>query len=202
MVQGAPVDPNESRVLAALLRVDAPVTGRSVARVTGLSQSTTQRVLNRLRESGLVVAEPAPPSWLYRANRDHLAMPALRSLLHLDEELRTRAAEHVAAWRLAPASLVVYGSVARGEAVAGSDIDVLAVRAERIEPDELTWQHQLAGLADHLQRWTGRRGSVVEMSRSEAVQGLADREPFLVEAERDGWLIAGESLSDLAGHRS
>jgi predicted nucleotidyltransferase len=199
MTAGAGLTASEARVLAVLLRVEAPVTGRAVARIAGLTQSTAQRAMTRLRDAGLVVAEPAPPSLLYRANHDHLAMPALMSLLRLDNELRVRMAEHVAEWRLTPASVVIYGSVAREEATAGLDLDVLVVRPDTIEPDDPTWQLQLAELAHGLQLWTGRRGSVVEMSRSEAAQGFADREPFLVDADRDGWLIAGSPLGELAG---
>jgi predicted nucleotidyltransferase len=193
--------PNERRVLTALLRVDVPVTGRAVARIAGLTQSTAQRALTRLRTLGLVIAEPAPPSWLYRANTDHVAMPALRALYGLDDELRARVADHVAGWRLQAASVVVFGSVARGEATPGSDIDVLVVRPDETEPDQATWEQQLAALAERLQRWTGSRASVVEMSRHEAVQGMAGREAFLVEADGDGWLVAGEPLGDLAGRR-
>ena len=91
-----------------------------MARITGLTQSTAQRTLTRLREGGLVLAESAPPSLLYRANPDHLAMPAMISLLGLDDELRARVADRVAAWGLPPLSLVVYGSVTRGEATSAS----------------------------------------------------------------------------------
>ena len=200
MTAGAGLAASEARVLAVLLRVEAPVTGRAVARIAGLTQSTAQRALTRLREAGLVVAEPAPPSFLYRANRDHLAMPALTSLLRLDNELRARMAQHVAEWRVTPASVVIYGSIAREEATAGSDLDVLVVRPHTTEPDDPTWQLQLAELAHRLQLWSGRRASIIEMSRSEAAQGLADREPFLVEADRDGWLIAGSPLGEPVGH--
>src|SRR5438105_14534311 len=120
MVAGTILTPNEGRVLRALLRVDTPLTGRAVARITGLTQSTAQRTLTRLREEGLVLAELAPPSLLYRANPDHLAMPAMISLLGLDDELRARVADRVAAWGLPPLSLVVYGSVTRGEATSAS----------------------------------------------------------------------------------
>ncbi len=197
MNAGTPLAPNEARVLEALLRVESPVTGRAVARITGLTQSTAQRALTRLRAAGLVVAEPSPPSLLYRANQDHLALPPLVTLLRLDDELRARMAEHVGDWRVAPASVVIYGSVARAEAGAGSDLDVLVVRPDAIEPDEATWQTQLAGLANRVHRWTGRRASVIDMSRREAIQGLTDREPFLVGADRDGWMIAGKPLHEL-----
>lgn len=201
MTTGAGLAPTEARVLAVLLRVETPMSGRAVARVTGLTQSTAQRALTRLREAGLVLASPAPPSLLYRANPDHLAMPALVSLMRPEAELRTRMAEHIAGWQLPPVSVVIYGSVAREEAKAGSDVDVLVVRPDATEPDDATWQVQLAELGHGLRRWTGRRASIVDVSRHEATEGLAEGEPFLVEADRDGWLIAGRPLGELAGRR-
>jgi len=202
VLAGAILASNEVRVLRALVRVDAPLTGRAVARITGLTQSTAQRALTRLREGGLVLAESAPPSLLYRANPDHLAMPAMISLLGLDDQLRARVADRVAAWGLPPLSLVVHGSVTSGEATSASDLDVLLVRPDATEPDDATWQGQVADLADRLRRWTGRRTSLIDMSQQELVQGLADREPFLVAADRDGWLIAGRPLGDLLGRKS
>ena len=178
------------------------MTGRALARVAGLSQSTAQRALGRLRDSGLVVVEQAPPALVYRANVEHLAMPALQALLRLDERLRAGLVEQVADWQQPPASLVVYGSVARGKATATSDVDVLVVRPDTIEPDEAIWQGQLAGLADRVVRWTGRRASVVEMSAREAGDGMASLEPFLIEADRDGWLIYGAALHELAARRA
>ncbi len=44
----------------------------------------------------------------------------------------------------------------RGEATARSDLDVLVVRPETIEPDEAIWQNQLSDLADRVRGWTGR----------------------------------------------
>ncbi len=196
MVAGS-LTPTEARVLTALLRVDAPLTGRAIARVAGLTQPTAQRTLMRLRKAGLVIAAPSPPSLLYRPNSEHLAMPALLALLHLDDELRARMAKHVAGWHLPPASVVIFGSIARGEAMAGSDLDVLVVRRDTIEPDESVWQNQLSDLAERLRGWTGRRASTIDMSRHEVTDGLAHREPFLVEVERDGHLIAGQALREL-----
>jgi predicted nucleotidyltransferase len=189
---------NEERVVAALLRSETPLTGRAVARIAGLTQSTAQRALSRLREAGLVIAEPAPPSLLYRANPEHLAMPAILALLHLNDELRARITEHVAGWRLPPAGAVIYGSLARGEANPGSDLDILVVRPDTTEPDDATWQGQITALGDQVQRWSGRRASIVEMSRGEVTEGFASMKPFLVEAARDGWVVAGQALRVLA----
>jgi predicted nucleotidyltransferase len=199
MVSLATLDPHGVRMLRVLLRGGPPMTGRALARVAGLKQSTAQRALTRLREAGLVVAEHAPPALVYRANTDHLAMPALLALLRLEEQLRVRIVEQVTGWQQGPESVVVFGSLARGQATTTSDVDVLVVRPDAVEPDESIWQRQLAELSEQVLRWTGRRASVIEMSAREAGEGLAAREPFLVEADREGWLIAGRALHEFAG---
>lgn len=194
----AVLSPIEAVVLRTLEQRDVPLSGRAIARIASLSQSTAQRALGRLRESGLVLADPAPPSLLYRINRDHVAIPSLLTLLHLDDEVRRRMTEHVSRWRTRPAAVVVYASAARGTASGSSDLDVLVVRPNGIAPDEAPWQDQVADLAAQAQGWTGRSASIVELSVHEAVHGMVEREPFLVEADRDGWLIAGQPLRDLA----
>src|ERR1700730_18085612 len=196
------LDPHAGRMLTILLRGGPPMTGRALARVAGLSPSTPQRTLARLRQAGLVIADEVPPTLIYRANTDHLAMPAVLALLRLTEQLRSRLVEHVAGWQQPPEPVVVYGSVARGQATATSDVDILVVRPNTIEPDQPTWQWQLADLSDRVRRWTGMRASVIEMSEHELGEGLASREPFLLEAGRDGWLIAGRPLRELAGYET
>jgi predicted nucleotidyltransferase len=202
MAMSIPLTANEARVLTALVRLETPLSGRALARITDLTQSAAQRALTRLRIEGLVTVEPAPPSLLYRANRAHLAMPALLTLLHLDDELRARTAECVAGWQLPPESLVIYGSVARGDAGPSSDLDVLVVRSDGTQPDEPAWQHQVAELAERLSQWTGRQASIIDINRREAAEGLAAQEPFLVQADREGWLVAGRALRMLSGSQT
>jgi predicted nucleotidyltransferase len=192
----------ELQVLRALIRGGPAISGRAVARIAGLPTTTARRALAHLAESGLVLTEHVPPAIVYRANRDHLAMPALLSLTELDDQLRTRLAEQIAGWQVRPEALVVFGSIARGEASSGSDVDLLAIRPEGVDPDHRLWQEQLADLADRVGRWTGRPASVIEMNRGEARQGMADGEAFLLEADRDGWLIAGTALRNLAAGAS
>lgn len=191
------VDPAERAVLQALLRTEAGLSGRALARVTGLTQSSAQRALVRLREQGLVVADEAPPALLYRVNRDHVAIPAVVELLSLPERIRDRSAELISRWRVQPVSAVLYGSVVRHEARAGSDVDMLVVRPMRTRPDDAVWEEQAAGLSDALRRWTGLTPSVVELTPAEVRRGLASREPYIVEAADGGLLVAGRTLREI-----
>jgi len=191
----------DRRLLLALLRTDIAVSGRALARMTGLSQPSAQRALVRLRDAGLVLTESAPPALLYRANRDHLALPAITELLHLNDRLRQQLAKKVTRWAIQPVSVVLYGSVAREEAGLESDVDLLVVRPDAVPPDDALWSEQLSSLSESLSRWTGRRASVVELSEAEAIRGLRRAESFVVAAADEGIGISGEALRALQGRR-
>jgi predicted nucleotidyltransferase len=193
------LDGTQRKLFAVLMRSDVALSGRALGRMTGLSQSTAQRGLVQLRDRGLVLSENAPPSLLYRLNRDHLALPALTELLNLREQLRERAAAHLAKWALPAAAAVLYGSVARDEAMAGSDVDLLLVRPPRLRPDEPEWEPQVADLSVWLTRWTGRPASIIEMTAAEIRQGLSAGEPYLVAAAAEGVLLIGRPLSAFGG---
>lgn len=185
-------------MLLVLLRSDVAVSGRALARMSGLPQSTAQRALVRLRDRGLVLAPEAPPSLLYRANRDHLPMPAIVELLTLRERLHERAIGEVDSWTVAPTAAVLYGSVARGDAHQKSDVDVLLVRPPRLRPDEPIWEAQVVRFGELLTQWTGRPASVIELTSTQARQGLAAREPYLVAAAAEGLLLRGRDCPSSA----
>lgn len=191
------LEPAERRVLRALDRRDAGLSGRALARVTGLTQSSAQRALVRLRARGVVLAEPVPPALTYRINRDHVAWTALAELVDLPERLRQRAAALIERWTVPPVSAILYGSVARGEASPGSDVDVLLVRPAGIRTDESTWQEQVAALGDAVRRWTGLPASVIELSVTEARRGLAGGEGYLLDAAATGLVVAGQPLRQI-----
>jgi predicted nucleotidyltransferase len=187
----------ERQLIAALLRSDVAVSGRALGRITGMSQSRAQRALARLRASGLVLAQDAPPALLYRANHDHLAMPAVIELLSVRERLCDRIADAIAGWAIPPVAAMLYGSIARSDEDAGSDVDFLVVRPARLRPDDPVWEAQVAALSERVGRWTGRRASIVDMSRAEVRNGIVHGEPYLLAAAHEGIVVAGQPLPEL-----
>jgi predicted nucleotidyltransferase len=98
-----------------------------IIRRAGSGRGSVQRELERLVDSGLAVVTPIGNQKHYRANREAPIFAELRSIIlktsGLAEPLRDALAPLANKIELA----LVYGSVARGEAHAGSDVDLLVV---------------------------------------------------------------------------
>ena len=100
---------------------------REIARLTAATPGTVARELTRLAEGGLLVREPSGNQVLYRANRDCLIYEEVAGILRKTSGLTDVLASALGA--LAPNIDVafVFGSVASGKAVNGSDIDLLLI---------------------------------------------------------------------------
>lgn len=93
----------------------------------GSGRGTVQRELERLADSGLAVVTRVGNQKHYRANRDAPVFSELRSII-----LKTSGLADPLLQALAPLTkkidlALIYGSVARGEAHSGSDVDLLVV---------------------------------------------------------------------------
>ena len=75
-------------VLRALVSADAPLTGRQVAGVSGLSHAGATRILARLHDAGLVTRRPVGRAMLHQLDRDNpmveeLVLPLFEAERHL-----------------------------------------------------------------------------------------------------------------------
>ena len=185
-------------VMMALARLRRPVTGRELAADIGASHEGVRQVLLTLEEQGLVLSQPAGRSRLVTLNRDHLAVGAIDAMAAMRAEFFDRARAMVASWPTPrPESVVVFGSVARGDADSASDVDVLIVRPERVSPDEPGWIDRSAGLAASMTLWTGNRCDLVEYTAHELRKPTRARSAFVKAIVADGVTVYGKPLGRL-----
>jgi len=101
-----------------------------IFRRTGGGRGTVQRELERLVRSGLVLVTPIGNQRHYRANQASPIFRELRSIIvktsGVAEPLRDALTPIARKIDLA----LIYGSIARGQAHAGSDVDLLVVAAD------------------------------------------------------------------------
>ena len=176
-------------VLAALARIDRPMSGRGIARLLEgkASPRGVSDALNYLVAQGVVLREDHPPAALYRLNRDHVAWGIAEALAGLRETLLSRCTAEIASWVGKPLWVALFGSAARGEGGVDSDIDMLVVLADD-EPMSDAWQTRFDDLAHRIRSWTGNPASMITLSRHDFT---ASEEPYVREIARDAVTVWG-----------
>lgn len=187
----------DSAVLTVLARTTRPQTGREVALAAGRSPSGVRPVLDRLAEQGLVDSESMGRAFVYTLNREHLAAPAVEALADLRSALVNRLRQEIAAWTIAPSHASLFGSAARGDGDAASDVDLFVVRPEKIGAEDATWRAQLDGLAEGVKRWTGNYAGIAELSTDQLATLRKRRPPVLKDLDADAITLSGPDVGAL-----
>ena len=192
---GAPLlQPGMSAVLGVLAGTSAGLTGRTVARLAGMSHAGAGKVLAQLVEHGLVQVEPVGAANSYRLNREHLLVRPTLELLRAVDRLEDRLEAVISAWPVPCAGCAVFGSAARRDGSTRSDLDVLVLRTTTVALDDPTWRSQLDETASQAEQWTGNPLSWVEFDVTTFARMVTDRDPLVNELRHDAhWLIAPTS---------
>jgi len=196
----------DGAVLVALAGLNSSVTGRQMHHLAGVgSEAGIRKVLNRLVEQGTVRASQAGNAWLYEVNREHVAWPAVEALAKIRGEFLSRLRFCFGEWSIRARSAALFGSAARQDGNADSDIDVLVVRQNRTGLDDAVWAEQITQLKANIAAWTGNHAQVYELDLDGLTRHIMDGHPIVDEWHRDAITLAGTDLRNLLrelGHRS
>ncbi len=171
----------QGAVLAAALRTAAPMTGRQIHALVNERHSlwSVQQALRDLTSIGLIDTQRVGRAGVHTVNERHVAVPPLRALLDPIAALTTVIGEVADGVR----TVILFGSVARGQSDADSDID-LAVLAPKNWPGR-------ADLADNVRDRLGNRCEVLVFTPSEFAKAAARGEPVIADIMRDGIPLVG-----------
>ena len=188
----------QGRVLAVLARVETELTMRTVAQLAGVSTNRAVAVLNQLIHLGLVERREAGSAALVRLDRDNEASQAVLNLSTLTDRVLERLEEAAADMKPAPVSIVLFGSLARGEADEDSDIDVLVVRDPEIPDDDGAWLDAVGRWTSFARRVTGNPVNVVEKSADEVPNLTRRKGSVWQDIASEGRTLIGPDLGRLA----
>jgi Nucleotidyltransferase domain len=177
-------------VLSVLARAEVEMTGREIQRVIGHgSHQGVRNAANRLTGQGVLSRRSAGNANLYRLNRDHVAASWIEGLASMPEQVLGRLRGAIDGWKQPPALVVLFGSVARGDATPQSDVDLLVVRPSGCDEDAPVWREQMAKLETQSTAWTGNDTRVLEYGEEELAEGRP--QDVLAGAMRDGIELYG-----------
>jgi hypothetical protein len=189
----------QGRVLGVLARAGSDLTMRAVAELAGVSAQQASVVIGRLVDLGVLDRRDVPPASLVRLAADNLAAQTVISLAGLRRTAIDRLRELAADITPAPASLVVFGSFARGEAGPDSDVDILVVRPAGLPGDSDEWTDSVGKWIDHAIRALGNPVSLIELAAEEIPALIGRKGPSVwQDAAQEGIVVAGSPLSELA----
>ena len=170
-------------MLGALLRTGAPLTGRQVHRLVSDQHSlwSVQQALTSLVGLGVVESRTVGRASVHSINEEHYAIQPLRALLDpfaaLESVVRGAVGSSVDA-------VILFGSVARGEATAASDVDLVVVA-----PPE--WDGR-AELEELVRARLGNDCDVLVFTSEEFDRlAVSGGEPVVAQILADGVVLAG-----------
>ncbi len=193
-------DDAPSRVLRFLWSSKAEWSGREIARKVGLSAPGCHAALKRLAARGLVQFRRVSNVHLYKINSDSYLVQKMFARVFeaeagLTSEIDSAVRTGLRGAKSDVASIVLFGSRARGTEKTGSDLDLLIVvrseqAGERLEPRleelrQLLFRRFNVPLAPYVQ-------TLSELRRKHA-RGL----PLIAEILKDGRTIYGKGLEQL-----
>lgn len=194
-----------TRAKVACLRIlsltSAQVTQRELARRAGLQHRTSQLALAELVLLGLVRRVEGGRDMLVSLNTDHYLAVGVAELFLAESEfflaLRSELVSAAAAAprNARPVSVVLFGSIARGDDRPSSDIDLLVLTAGAAATERVLSELERAG--DRLRTRYGYVLRPIGYTLAEARRRWRRREPPLPDVMRDHVVLFGPPFREL-----
>jgi predicted nucleotidyltransferase len=173
---------------------------RTIARLADVSPAQASRILPQLSQLGIVQRRDAPPTALFRFVPENVASQFVHALSRSRDYVLSELGGRAEALPVRPISVVVFGSLARGEADRGSDVDALFVRPHGVEDEN--WAASVEEWRQSARRLTGNRVDVLEADGPDIARLLRGHKPLWKDIARDGVVVYGEGLEQLRSLRS
>ncbi|WP_432561586.1 nucleotidyltransferase domain-containing protein [Kineococcus sp. SYSU DK003] len=186
----------DADVLQVLARTHRPLSGATVASLSGRSYARTRTCLHRFVEHGLVSAQDAGSAVLYTLNRHHVLAGPVLAAVNSAAAVEALLVQRLAAWDPPAQAAVVFGSWARGEAGPDSDLDLLLVRDDAVDADG-AWGAQVHEAGRAVELLTGNVVQFVQVTGSQLAAAIREDQPLLASLRQDGRVLVGPPLREL-----
>ena len=187
----------QGQILGVLAETTAQLNLTTIARLAEVSQAQTSRVLPGLVHLGLVERVEAPPSALFRLMDENLAGRLVRSMTDLRHLALRTVGDCSALLKPRPELVIVFGSFARSEADADSDLDVVIVRPAAIDDSDSAWAASIVTLNQDLTRALGNPVNILEVGAHDLDRRLKSRSELWRSIRGESIVVYGKAPENL-----
>jgi predicted nucleotidyltransferase len=184
-------------VLRALQDSAQGFTGREIARLTGLSHRSCLQALSKLEDLSIVQRQRGGRDHIFRLNRKNIIVSeGILPFLALERKILDRLLSFIKR-RLGKyaKSIILFGSVARGEETIESDLDVCVIVADK--PSLNRVEEKLHDLQPEVRKVFGVNLAPIFYKVTDFKKYYYGNKPPVDEITKDGILIAGLSIKKL-----
>lgn len=185
------------KLLRVLVRTKSSFTGRELARLIDHSQNQTRLALEELERNGLVVWQSAGRSHLYSADKDNIIITdLLEAGFRLEDNLLNQLAagffEEVGKDLV---SVVLFGSVAKGEEKPDSDVDLVVVVRDKVDLKSI--EDLVAEASVKVAQRFGNQTTAIVVKKSDYEQKMKQKKGFWREVAETGVKLSPSAGSNL-----
>jgi predicted nucleotidyltransferase len=187
----------QGKILGVLADTTAQLNLTTISRLAGVSLAQASRVLPELVHLGLVDRVEAPPSALFRLMDESVAGRLVRSMTNLRFLALEAVGDCSAVQKPPPELVIVFGSFARGEADAESDLDIVIVRPADIDDSDSAWAESTVTLSQDLARALGNPVNTLEVEANDLERRLKSRSELWRSIRNEGIVVYGDAPGNL-----
>ena len=188
------------KLLRFLVQHRGEFTGREIAKSVGLAHPTVHSALSHLREQGIIFMRKSGNALLYSLNRRHQAtkdiiIPVFKKESQLKEKM---ARSLVTRLSFPLESVVIFGSIAQNKEKPTSDIDILVILSNRVDPEKA--EAEIISQGAKFVEQFGNQVSPVIMNLSDFLTRLENKDKLLRKILDQCQVIYGKSITELISY--
>lgn len=192
-------DPANIRVYRILLSRRGGTTGRGLGSLANISSFKISKILENLVLQGIVDYHVVGRSHLYRLNEKHIFFPWIEKLMNFETELLPMLGNTVMKkLHPKPLSIILYGSVARGDQRPNSDLDLLFVYADKNKAEPFS--DTMGEIIEYIVTNYRNMASIIPISVSEFQHPPDHKRPLIRNIIKDGITLAGLSIVEVINY--
>jgi len=186
------------KALRFLIKSQAGLSGREIARAIGLTQRITHATLTELWQYGIVTMRRVGKAKLYQINKESLFVAkALAPLFSFEANLLKQVASLIIKnLKGQVVSIIIFGSIAEGKEEGGSDLDLLIVMKEGTDLAKI--ESDLDRLSAIISTSFGNQISPVLLKEKQFSRKYKQKDPFVRNIVARGKTIYGKTFMEMA----
>lgn len=184
-------------VMRVLKNYNTGLSGREIARLSGMTAKSAIRTLSRLEDLGVIKRIRGGREHFFSLNREHfLVQEIILHVLEGEEKFRDAVYQEIRrALKGKCNSVYIFGSVARKEEKVESDLDLCIVLDKEDQKEEL--EELFEELRSELFNKYGVNASPFYIMASEFSAKAKDKKPPVKDIVEEGKMLFGNSISRL-----